>query len=127
MLSDGGVDLTTGWSMKHVDGAMSICSCSLRARTPSELTVSGTLGSVRMDAMFHLAKSVTLTLSDGVKRTIPTPWLGNGYVHEAIEAGRCLRAGLTESPQMMHEETLALMALLDTIRGQIGVHYPADD
>jgi predicted dehydrogenase len=127
VLSDGGVDLTTGWSMQHAHGAMSICSCSLRARTPSELTVSGTLGSVRMDAMFHLAKSVTLTLSDGVKRTIPTPWLGNGYVHEAIEAGRCLRAGLTESGQMMHEETLALMALLDTIRRQIGVHYPADD
>ena len=127
VLSDGGVDLTTGWSMKHVSGAMSICSCSLRARTPSELTVSGTLGSVRMDAMFHLAKTVTLTLGDGVKRTIDTPFLGNGYVHEAIEAGRCLRAGLTESPQMMHDDTLALMKLLDTIRTQIGVNYPADD
>jgi predicted dehydrogenase len=126
MLSDGGIDLTTGWSMKHAGGALSICSCSLRARSPCELTVSGTLGSVRMDAMFHLAKSITLTLADGVKRTIATPFLGNGYVHEAIEAGRCLRAGLTESPHMLHDDTLALMRLLDTIRAQIGVSYPAD-
>ena len=126
VLGDGAVDLSTGWSMKHASGAMSICSCSLRARTPCELTVSGTLGSVRMDAMFHLAKTVTLTTGAGVKRVIDTPYLGNGYVHQAIEAGRCLRAGLTESVHMLHDDTLALMGLMDTIRAQIGVHYPAD-
>lgn len=126
VLSDGGIDLTTGFSMQHASGALSICSCSLRARTPCELTVSGSLGSVRMDAMFHLAKSVTVKLADGSVRTIATPYLGNGYVHEALEAGRCLRLGLLESPHMLHEDTLAQMALLDTIRQQIGVHYPAD-
>ena len=127
VLGDGGIDLTTGWSMKHESGAMSICSCSLRARTPCELTVSGTLGSVRMNAMFHLADSLTLTLGDGLRRVIDTPYLGNGYVHEAVEAGRCLREGLTESPHMLHDDTLALMGLMDTIRAQIGVHYPADE
>lgn len=125
-LSDGGIDHTTGFAMKHESGAMSLCSCSLRARSPCELTVSGSLGSVRMDAMFHLAKSVTVNTADGNVRTIPTPFLGNGYVHEAIEAGRCLREGLIESPHMLHEETLAQMRLLDTIRAQIGLHYPGD-
>lgn len=126
VLSDGAIDLTTGFSMKHDSGAMSICSCSLRARTPCELTVSGSLGHVRMEAMFHLAKSVTVKLADGSARTIATPFLGNGYVHEALEAGRCLRVGLLESPHMLLEDTLAQMALMDTIRAQIGVHYPAD-
>ena len=126
ILSDGGVDLTTGFTMKHAGGTMSISSCSLRARTPSELTVSGTLGSVRMEGMFHLSQTVTVKLAGGVTRTVATPFLGNGYVHEAIEAGRCLREGLLESPGMTHDESLALMKLLDTIRGQIGVHYPSD-
>ena len=125
-LGDGGIDLTTGFSMKHASGAMSVSSCSLRARSPCELTVSGSLGQVRMDAMFHLAKTVTVKLADGSVRTIGTPFLGNGYVHEAIEAGRCLREGLLESPHMLHADTLALMRLLDTIRAQIGVTYPAD-
>ncbi len=125
-LSDGGVDHTTGWSMKHAGGAMSLCSCTLRARTPCELTISGSLGSIRMDSMFHLAQSLTLRSADSSVRTIATPYLGNGYVHEAIEAGRCLREGLLESPLMRHEETLSLMGLLDTIRRQIGVHYPSD-
>ena len=124
-LSDGGVDHTTGFAMKHESGAMSLCSCSLRARTPCELTVSGALGSVRMNAMFHLAESVTVKTAQGT-RTIATPYLGNGYVHEAIEAGRCLREGLIESTHMLHAETLSQMRLLDTIRAQIGLVYPAD-
>ena len=124
-LSDGGIDHSTGFAMKHASGALSLCSCSLRARTPCELTVSGALGSVRMNAMFHLAESVTVKTGQG-SRTIATPYLGNGYVHEAIEAGRCLREGLIESPHMLHAETLSQMRLLDTLRAQIGLAYPAD-
>ena len=62
----------------------------------------------------------------GTSRTIATPYLGNGYVHEAIEAGRCLQAGLIESPDMTHADTIALMDVLDTIRAQIGLKYSAD-
>ncbi|MTV37171.1 Gfo/Idh/MocA family protein [Duganella radicis] len=127
ILSEAGVDMTTGFTMKHKGGTMSISSCSLRSRSPSELTVSGTLGSVRMEGMFHLSQTVTVKLAGGVSRTVSTPYLGNGYVHEVIEAGRCLREGLLESPGMTHDETLAMMELLDTIRAQIGVRYPADE
>ena len=44
-----------------------------------------------------------------------------------MEAGRCLRDGLLESPHMRLDETLALMRVMDTIRGQIGLRYPADE
>ena len=126
LLGDSGVDLATGFTLRHTGGGMSICSCSLQARTPCELTVSGSLGHVRMNSMFHLSTSVTVTIANGAARTVATPFLGNGYVHEAIEAGRCLREGLLESPGMPHDETLALMGVLDTIRQQVGVHYPSD-
>ncbi len=126
LLSDAGVDLSTGFSLLHYSGAQSICSCSVRAHTPCELTVSGSLGNVSMDAMFHLSNSVTVRLSNGSVRHVSTPYLGNGYVHQAIEAGRCLREGLQESPLMRHTDTLSIMRLMDTIRSQIGVTYPAD-
>ncbi|MDB5748962.1 MAG: dehydrogenase [Massilia sp.] len=121
-----GVDVQTGFTLKHEGGAMSVCSCSLLARTPCELTVSGTRGHVRMNTMFHRARSLTVALDDGSTRTIDTPYLGNGYVHEVIEAQRCFRAGLIESPGMTHEETLALMGVMDEIRRQIGLVYEAD-
>jgi len=122
-----GVDVQTGFTMKHESGAMSACSCSFLARTPGELTVSGSRGHIRMNTMFHRARSVTVALDDGSTRTIATPYLGNGYVHEVIEAQRCWREGLIESPGMTHDETLALMNVMDEIRRQIGLRYEADD
>jgi predicted dehydrogenase len=126
LMGPTGVDIHTGFTLRHTSGALSICSCSLRARTPAELTVAGEFGHIRMNTMFHRATSISVVLADGTSRTVPTPYLGNGYVHEAIEAGRCLREGLLESPGMTVSDTLALVGVLDTIRGQIGLHYPAD-
>ena len=44
-----------------------------------------------------------------------------------MEAGRCLREALLESPGMTLDESLALMGNLDAIRAQIGLRYRADD
>lgn len=121
-----GVDVQTGFMLKHEGGAMSVSSCSLLARTPAELTVSGERGQVRMNTMFHRATTITVKLDDGSERTIDTPYLGNGYVHEAIEAQRCWQQGLLESPEMPLNETLALMGVMDEIRRQIGLRYAAD-
>jgi hypothetical protein len=121
-----GVDVQTGFTLKHEGGGMSACSCSLRARTPSELTVAGELGHVRMHTQFHKTRSISVVLADGSSRTVETPFIGNGYAHEAIEAQRCYLAGLIESPGMTHDETLALMGVMDDIREQIGLRYAAD-
>jgi predicted dehydrogenase len=121
-----GVDVQTGFTLRHEGGGFSVCGCSLLARTPVELTVSGTRGHVRMNTRFHQARSVTVALEDGSTRTIDTPYLGNGYVHEVIEAQRCFQAGLIESPGMTHAETLAQMGVMDEIRRQIGLTYAAD-
>ncbi|MGZ8290972.1 MAG: Gfo/Idh/MocA family protein [Telluria sp.] len=125
-LGPTGVDVQTGFVMMHESGAMSVCSCSIRARTPAELTVSGERGHVRMNTMFHRSKSISVSHEDGSTRTVPTPYVGNGYAYEAVEAGRCLREGLLESPRMPLDETLALMGVLDTMREQIGLRYAAD-
>jgi len=121
-----GVDEQTSFILKHRGGGLSSCSCSLRAHSPSELTIAGAHGHVRMHTKFHHAQHVTLTRADGSVRTVATPYLSNGYVHEAIEAQRCWQAGLIESPGMTHADTLALMGVMDEIRRQIGVRYAAD-
>ena len=126
IMSETGVDATTAFTMKHTGGTLSVCSCSIRARSACELVVSGTGGSIRMHRMFHLADRITIERLDGSSHSMPTPYLGNGYTHEAIEAGQCLREGRIEHPLMTHEETLSLMLLLDQIRAQIGLRYPSD-
>ena len=125
-LGPTGVDLQTVFTLRHAGGALSTCACSLKARTPGLMTLSGRRGQLRLDAPFHRAPTLTLQLADEPPQVIPTPYLGNGYVHEAIEAQRCWQAGLVESPAMTHEQTLHLMGVLDAIRAQIGVRYPGD-
>lgn len=55
-------------------------------------------------------------LLPGRSGTIRVPYAGNGYGHEAEEVGRCLAAGLTESPRMPLDETVAILRTLDLIR-----------
>ena len=124
-----GVDVQTAFSLLHAGGGVSACACSLRARTPTELTISGSKGFLRLHDRFHNTEEISVTLVDGTSRssrTITLPHIGNGYAHEAIEVGRCLRAGLIESPVMPHDETLSIMGTLDAIRAQIGLRYGAD-
>jgi predicted dehydrogenase len=125
-----GVDMQTAFTLTHEGGGVSSCACSLRSRTPTELTISGTKGFVRLSDRFHNTETITITVVDGSarsERTVTLPRSGNGYTHEAQEVGRCIRAGLIESPVMPHAETLNIMGTLDDIRAQIGLRYSADD
>jgi predicted dehydrogenase len=124
-----GVDMQTAFTLSHQGGGVSSCACSLRSRTPTELTVSGSKGFVRLHDRFHNTETITVTVVNGTsrdERTLNLPRSGNGYTHEAQEVGRCIRAGLIESPVMPHEETLSIMGTLDEIRAQIGLSYSAD-
>jgi predicted dehydrogenase len=121
-----GVDTQTTFTLRHKGGALSICTCSMRARSPIELTIAGDNGFIRMHTPFYKARMLTVETNDGKQRTVELPFLGNGYVHEAIEVQRCLAEGLVESPRMTHDETLAIMGVLDEIRKQIGLRYAAD-
>ncbi|WP_374362194.1 Gfo/Idh/MocA family protein [Pseudoduganella danionis] len=128
-VTDSGVDMQTVFTLKHQQGGVSACSCSLRSRSPTELIISGTKGYLRLHDRFHNTSTLSVVLVDGSsrsERTVQLPITGNGYTHEAQEVGRCLRAGLIESPVMSHEETLAIMGTLDEIRRQIGLVYSAD-
>ena len=46
--------------------------------------------------------------------------------YEAGEFLRCLQEGLLESPVLSRRQTLVSMRIMDRIREQIGLVYPAD-
>ena len=53
------------------------------------------------------------------------PVIGRGFGHEIAEVGRCLDAGLTESPLVPHAQTLTILRQMDDVRRQVGVAFPA--
>ena len=58
--------------------------------------------------------------------TVHKAFPGNGHQFQIAEATRCLREGLRESPVMPLDETLAIMQIMDAIRGQWGLVYPGE-
>ena len=58
--------------------------------------------------------------------TTALPHAGHGLRHQAAEIGRLLREGLTQSPVIPLDETLAVMRTLDLVRERIGLRYPGE-
>ncbi len=102
---------------------------TLLARTPTTAAISGSRARVEIPGPFYMPQPLTLT--DTATGRILTrgadPISGHeALCFEAAELARCITAGMTHSPLLPPEESLAIMGTLDTIRRQIGVTYPGE-
>ena len=121
-----GVDVHTTFSLRHRGGALSQGLCSLRSTTPWRAMVLGSDGRIELQAPFFHAERFLLARHGEAPVEHHLPHTGNGYAHQVEEVQRCLRAGLTESPVMPLDETLALMGCMDAMRVQMGLRYPGE-
>jgi predicted dehydrogenase len=130
-----GVDRTTSAVLTYSGGAHAVLICTSAASTPMRAWVAGSQGRIEIDRPWYQATSFTLTRADGSTERYETPSgvvqdiaLGRakGMRYEAAEAGRCLRAGLLESPVMPLDETVSIMGTLDEVRDQIGLSYSSE-
>lgn len=100
------------------------------------LTATADLSESRINlADFHHPTSATFTAyaddgsNDDVDLAVAEPIvgaepvIGRGYGNEAVEVGRCVRAGLRESPLVPHSQTLLLMRQMEDLLAQVGVSY----
>ncbi|MEV6947120.1 Gfo/Idh/MocA family oxidoreductase [Streptomyces sp. NPDC051172] len=126
-LNQAGVDDNTGILLGYDSGAVAVLSCSLGTETAQHASVNGSLGRIEFARDFFHAGGFVLHRTGHEPEEIRLPDSpGNGYTHEAREVARCLRAGLTESPYVPLDGTLAVMATLDAVRTSIGVRYPGE-
>jgi predicted dehydrogenase len=118
-----GTDENTGVILGYDRGAVATLQAGMNGETAQRAVITGTTGRIEIDRCFWCPESCTLVGSDGRTERVELPVRGQGMVYEAEEVMRCLRAGLTESPAISHEATLAVMSTLDTALRQIGVTY----
>jgi predicted dehydrogenase len=101
--------------------------CGFDGCADNGLRLHGERGTITLPEPFWGATEAWLASGRGEgARTerITAPYRINGFEYEIEEAMRCIRAGLIESPQLPHEETLAVLAWMDEIRARLGVRYP---
>ena len=120
-----GVDEQVAAVLHHPGGGLAVVKAAIRVALSCTARISGSDGWVALPAFMHAPDHLLIGGSGDIER-IDASWDGEGLRFQAVEAHRCLRAGLTESLVMPLDETLSLAGTLDAVRAQIGLTYPGE-
>lgn len=120
-----GVDEQTAFILGYDQGQMAVLSSAIRTTTPQEAYIIGTSGWIKIHRPWWVSDRLTL-VNGKREESVSCPMVGNGYNYEAEAVGDCIRTGRLESEIMPLDETLAIMRVMDEIRGQIGLRYPME-
>ncbi|MFO1340075.1 MAG: Gfo/Idh/MocA family oxidoreductase [Burkholderiaceae bacterium] len=123
-LASTGVDQRVWGTLAFDDGVVSQFTCGADGPADNALRIFGEHGQVIVPRMFWQATEAVLQRDGEPPLAVQAPFAINGFEGEIEETLRCVRAGLIESPQMPHADTLAALGWMDTIRAQLGVRYP---
>lgn len=111
-----GVDSQCAGTLRYRNGAFASFAASLVSDLPNEALIVGSEGWIRVHAPMSASQTLTSRLGNAEPETFEFPYLGNGYVHEAMEVMDCLAHGKTESDSMPLDETLGVTQTLDQVR-----------
>jgi hypothetical protein len=118
-IGETGVDEQTAMLFQYQGGALAALTCAVRTSTSQEAWISGTEGSIHIPAFWHATSAVLR-----VPGQEPVQVSGAvGYHYEAAEVMSCLREGVTESPLVPLDESLAIARTMDRVRAAIGLTY----
>jgi predicted dehydrogenase len=125
-MSPSGVDLNLALSLGWQGGAVASLSSTMTAWSPRSASIATDRGRIDLYDGFHHPTEARWTEA-GETHLIHEEVIGTGLAHEAAEVMRCLRNGEIESPLVPHDDSLAIMRLMDRIREKIGLRYAADE
>ena len=110
-----GVEGEFGVLLGYRDGRSATLSGAFTAYGPGRMMLIGTKGWVDVHPRFHRSPSLTVWRGKTPEELTFT----GGYQFEVIHAGECLAAGLTESPIMPLDDTLAVQRLMAEVLQQV--------
>ncbi|GIN56411.1 Gfo/Idh/MocA family protein [Lederbergia ruris] len=121
-IGETGVDEHFSALFEYPDGKTAMLNSGVRLNLANDAFIYGTEGYIRLPnflfgdgAFLHQSGSEVVEFQDDRKL--------QGYIFEAEEAMRCLRAGKLESSIMPLEETYDIMKTMDALRKQWGLEY----
>jgi predicted dehydrogenase len=117
-----GADIQTGLLLNYKQSTALLLSGFM---ADSDLTakIYGSKGSIHVHQPWHETEGFTLITEEGSEEKI-YPKVGKGYTYEILECQKCIESGKNESTFWSHNDSLALIGILDDIRNIIGLKYP---
>lgn len=104
------------------NSAKAMLEATVEAHTPTEATIYGTSGSIKLHSRFFHARNISLN-QRGKTTDLEIPYRGNGFDHEIEEVNHCLLQGMTESPKLPLNVSLDLITIIDRVKEEIGLSY----
>ena len=126
VVGETGADEVVTALLHHGGGGLGVIKASTRVPMSCTARIAGTEGWIEIPAFMHCPTSLTVA-RHGAREVLDLGFDGDGLRFEIEEVHRCLSEGRRESTVMPLDESVALMAVLDDIRRQVGVVYPAAD
>lgn len=110
-----GVEGEFGAVLGYADGRSATLSGAFTAYGPGRMMLVGTKGWIDVHPRFHRAPSLTVWR----EKTPEELTFASGYQFEVIHVGECVEAGLTESPIMPLDDTLAVQRMMAEVLEQV--------
>lgn len=124
MLLDTGVD-GMGNALISYDGMEAVVNYSKISNSYMPSEIQGENGSIIIDRINEF-NSVKIIYNDGREENLSGEQKAANMCYEVEEFVNTINSGLIESKMTPHEQTLETLKIIDEIRRQVGVIYPAD-
>jgi len=120
---ENNADLNMNALLQFGGGAMARVSSALALEKPGLGYIYGSKGCIRVPAFYGASEFDVVV--EGKTTTHAAPFKGNGFEEEIEECCRCILAGKTQSDVMPPARSMVVLRLMDEIRKQLGITYPA--
>ncbi|GAA3881375.1 Gfo/Idh/MocA family oxidoreductase [Leifsonia kafniensis] len=120
-LTQSGVDAQVAMIYSAADSAQALLSTTMLADTPAEATISGTLGRIEIRSPFLMPDGFDLVIDEQRQRWTDDSGLRlrDGLCWQATAIAQHVADGLTESPLHTLDDSLAIMGIIDDVRGRV--------
>ena len=125
--TDTGVDAQTSITLTFKDGKIAVLHSSMLSMTDRQGIISGDKGHLIIENINNPQRIRVVTEDYKTAVVYNCPPQITGYEYQVYASMEALRNGWLESPYMPHAETLRIMRMMDDLRREWGVHYPADE
>lgn len=122
-----GVDLQNSITFTYADGKMAVMQTTVLCANDRQGIISGDNGYLIIDNINNPQEAVAYNKDHAEVARYHCLEQITGFEYQVEACMQAIRNGEIESPYMPHEETLKVMELLDALRKEWGIEYPADN
>lgn len=121
IFEENGLDGANAIILKYANGKMAMLSSSMIAPTSNKWYICGDDGMLEIQGLSRLKTVRHYNRKRELVQEFNAEGLDTGYEYEVQACMEALESGAIECPQMPHEETIAVMKLMDRLRDDWGL------